>query len=195
MNRTMDSAVDLDLSRLSHGSAKFKDTTLGRLDKEIERLTKANFDLQLQVLAWEESMGDAEGDGELKRKSNSRFVTLMEEKQRELEDKDRYLVKARDIIYKLVAMNDGALSTEMDSRGGGEISTAALDKLACFNEGAENELKIPYDKNQKTVACTDEIHRLELITERQKAEQLQLENKDLKAFAENLSESYPRTLR
>ncbi|KAJ8905348.1 hypothetical protein NDN08_001855 [Rhodosorus marinus] len=136
--KEMDSGTDLEVSRLSVSSTKYKDSTLRRQDKEIERLTKVNFDLQLRLFHLEEQLAQLDESVDFGN-AESRFINIMEDKQKELEHKDDLLVKARQVIY--------ALQNSIETlRAGGEIenpdigdhgqndSSIVIDRLLTIGE-------------------------------------------------------------
>jgi len=91
------------------------DATLRRQEKEIQRLKKANFNLKLQVFHLEEKLGllpnDFEGDATNKstlsmedsglQSPKANLLQVLEEKEREVAQRDELLKKARKVIFSL----------------------------------------------------------------------------------------------
>ncbi|GJQ11714.1 hypothetical protein GpartN1_g3505.t1 [Galdieria partita] len=91
------------------------DATLRRQEKEIQRLKKANFNLKLQVFHLEEKLGllpnDFEGDTTNKstlsiedsglQSPKANLLQVLEEKEREVAQRDELLRKARKVIFSL----------------------------------------------------------------------------------------------
>ncbi|EME30647.1 hypothetical protein Gasu2_33160 [Galdieria sulphuraria] len=91
------------------------DATLRRQEKEIQRLKKANFNLKLQVFHLEEKLGllpnDFEGDTTNKstlsmedsglQSPKANLLQVLEEKEREVAQRDELLKKARKVIFSL----------------------------------------------------------------------------------------------
>eukprot|EP00186_Timspurckia_oligopyrenoides_P000449 CAMPEP_0182443964 /NCGR_PEP_ID=MMETSP1172-20130603/2568_1 /TAXON_ID=708627 /ORGANISM="Timspurckia oligopyrenoides, Strain CCMP3278" /LENGTH=938 /DNA_ID=CAMNT_0024639405 /DNA_START=223 /DNA_END=3039 /DNA_ORIENTATION=+ len=84
---------------------RFSESTLKQQEREIERLTKTNFDLQLKLFHAEERLSTARTSPNAAKSQNSESMVaqarLLENTKRELDQKIELLAKARTAIYKL----------------------------------------------------------------------------------------------